>query len=195
MAGNFDRKLRLPRIHFRVLLHAANMRHGTNGFTSLPKEGVLRIFSPWKIRRLRPGLNPRTWVPKASTLPLDHRSCYTCGIVLFQTIQSRFAVPTVCRTTDCTVWKPCKNWGSHSGAQKHWSLLAFYNASIGKQLPAFRKVHILSVVRISRPRISIASVPINQSTDLTSWMTERLIWTPVLKELTFTDSSIIQVQI
>ena len=31
-------------------------------------------FSPWKIRRLRSGLNPRTWVPKASTLPLDHRS-------------------------------------------------------------------------------------------------------------------------
>ena len=30
--------------------------------------------SPWKIRRLQPGLNPRTWVPKASTLPLDHRS-------------------------------------------------------------------------------------------------------------------------
>ena len=51
-----------------------NMRHGTNGFTSLPKEGVLRICSPWKIRRLPPGLNPRTWVPKARTLPLDHRS-------------------------------------------------------------------------------------------------------------------------
>ena len=34
---------------------------------------VLRIFYlPLKIRRLRPGLNPRTWVPKASTLPLDH---------------------------------------------------------------------------------------------------------------------------
>ena len=46
MAGNLDRKLRLPRIHFRVLLHAANMLHGTNDFTSLPKEGVLRIFSP-----------------------------------------------------------------------------------------------------------------------------------------------------
>ena len=73
MAGNFDRKLRLPRIHFWVLLHAANLRHGTNGFTSLPKECVLRIFSPWKIRWLRPGLNLRTWVPKASTLPLDHR--------------------------------------------------------------------------------------------------------------------------
>jgi len=33
-----------------------------------PEEGVLRIFSPLKIPRLRPGLNPRTWVLKASTL-------------------------------------------------------------------------------------------------------------------------------
>ena len=31
---------------FRDLLHAANLRHGTDGFTSLPKEGVLRIFTP-----------------------------------------------------------------------------------------------------------------------------------------------------
>jgi hypothetical protein len=57
---------------FRDLLHATNLRRGTDGFTSPPKEGVLRIFSPLKIRRLRPGLNPRTWVPKASTLPLDY---------------------------------------------------------------------------------------------------------------------------
>ena len=48
----------------------------TDGFTSPPKEDVLRIFSPWKIQRLRSGLKPRTWVPKASTLPLDHRSRY-----------------------------------------------------------------------------------------------------------------------
>jgi len=31
-------------------------------------------FFALKIRRLRPGVNPRTWLPKASTLPLDHRS-------------------------------------------------------------------------------------------------------------------------
>jgi len=37
-------KFRLPR-KFRDLLHAANLRHGTDGFTSLPKEGVMRIFS------------------------------------------------------------------------------------------------------------------------------------------------------
>ena len=66
----------MPDFHvaFRDRLHAVNLRHGTDGFTSPPKEGVLRIFSPRKIRRLRLGFNPRTWVPKASTLPLDHRS-------------------------------------------------------------------------------------------------------------------------
>ena len=61
-------------VTFRDLLHAVNIRHGSDGFTSPPKAGVLRIFSPWKIQRLRSGLNPRTWVPKASTLPLDHGS-------------------------------------------------------------------------------------------------------------------------
>ena len=29
---------------FRDLLHAANLRHGTDGFTFPPKEGMLRIF-------------------------------------------------------------------------------------------------------------------------------------------------------
>jgi len=38
-------KFRLPR-KFRDLLHAANLRHGTDCFTSPPKEDVLRIFSP-----------------------------------------------------------------------------------------------------------------------------------------------------
>ena len=69
--------LKMPDFHvtFSDLLHAVNLRHGTNGFTSPPKEGVLRIFFALeKIRRLRPGLNPRTWVPKPRTLPLDHRS-------------------------------------------------------------------------------------------------------------------------
>jgi hypothetical protein len=38
-------------------------------------------FFARKIRRLRPGLNPRTWVPKASTLPLDHRSRFIFIII------------------------------------------------------------------------------------------------------------------
>jgi len=65
-------KFRLPR-KFRDLLHAANLRHGTDGFTS-PSEGrrAEEFFRPKN--RLRPGLNPRTWLPKACTLPLNHRS-------------------------------------------------------------------------------------------------------------------------
>ena len=43
---------------FRDLLHAANLRHGTDGFTSLPKEGVLRIFSPLKIPTASAGFEP-----------------------------------------------------------------------------------------------------------------------------------------
>ena len=39
-------KFRLPR-KFRDLLHAANLRHGTDGFSSPPKEGVLRVFSSY----------------------------------------------------------------------------------------------------------------------------------------------------
>jgi hypothetical protein len=80
--------IRLPR-NCRDLLHAANLRHGTDGFTSPPKKGVLRIFWPLKIRRFRPGVNPRTWVPKASTLPLDHRSRlgYVTGGIFFDQLR------------------------------------------------------------------------------------------------------------
>jgi hypothetical protein len=43
-AGKFS--LKMPDFHvaFRVILYAVNLRHGTHSFTSLPKEGVLRIF-------------------------------------------------------------------------------------------------------------------------------------------------------
>jgi len=33
-------------VTFRDLLHAVKLRHGTDGFTSAPKEGKLRIFCP-----------------------------------------------------------------------------------------------------------------------------------------------------
>jgi hypothetical protein len=71
MFRQISSRIRLPR-NSRDLLYAANLQHGTDGFTSPLKEGVLRIFSPLKIRRLRPGLNPRIWVPNISTLPLNY---------------------------------------------------------------------------------------------------------------------------
>jgi hypothetical protein len=41
---------------------------GQDGFTSPPKEGMLRIFSAEKSDKFGRGLNPRTWVPEASML-------------------------------------------------------------------------------------------------------------------------------
>jgi hypothetical protein len=42
MSGNFTEMTTYT--PFRDLLHAIKLRHGTDGFTSPPKEGVLRIF-------------------------------------------------------------------------------------------------------------------------------------------------------
>jgi hypothetical protein len=76
MAGEFN--LKMPDFHvaFRDILHAVNLRHGTHSFTSLPKEVVLRIFL-FALKNPTAsitGMYPQTWVLKASTLPLDHRS-------------------------------------------------------------------------------------------------------------------------
>ena len=46
MADEFCLKMHDFRVTFRDLLHAVNLRHGTEGFTSSPKEAVLRILSP-----------------------------------------------------------------------------------------------------------------------------------------------------
>jgi hypothetical protein len=42
----------------KVLLHAVNLRHGTDGFTSPPKEVVLRIFNTLKIPSTSAGIEP-----------------------------------------------------------------------------------------------------------------------------------------
>jgi hypothetical protein len=52
--------LKMPDFHvaFSDFLLAVNLRHGTHSFTSLPKEGVLRIFLPSKIRLHSAGFEP-----------------------------------------------------------------------------------------------------------------------------------------
>jgi hypothetical protein len=42
----------------KVLLHAVNLRHGTDGFTSLPKKVVLRIFITLKNPSTSVGIEP-----------------------------------------------------------------------------------------------------------------------------------------
>ena len=58
MADEFS--LKMPDFHvtFRDRLRAINLRHGTNGFTSIPKEGVLRIFFALKNPTPSAGFEP-----------------------------------------------------------------------------------------------------------------------------------------
>jgi hypothetical protein len=57
--GGFEFSLRNIFIHARkVLLHAVNLRHGTNGFTSPPEEVVLRIFITLKNPSTSVGIEP-----------------------------------------------------------------------------------------------------------------------------------------
>jgi len=56
----FCRKWRLP--------HVVNYDMGPTALLPLRRKERWGFFFARKIRRLRPGLNPRTWVPKASTL-------------------------------------------------------------------------------------------------------------------------------
>jgi len=85
-------------VTFMDLLHVVKLRHGTDGFTSPspPEKGVLRNFFALKTDGFRPGANPRTWVPKASTLTLDHRSRYVQGnnTVRSRDVNTSSAIPT-----------------------------------------------------------------------------------------------------
>jgi hypothetical protein len=69
----------LPKVATSSLLGSFTCRKVTTRDRRLyfPSEGRrAEDFFAWKIRWLRPGLNLWTRVPKASTLPLDHRSRY-----------------------------------------------------------------------------------------------------------------------
>ena len=57
MFRQISSRIRLPR-NSRDLLHAANLRHGTDGFTSPPKEDVLKIFFALKNPTASAGFEP-----------------------------------------------------------------------------------------------------------------------------------------
>ena len=56
------------------ILHAVNLRHGTDGFTSPPKERALRIFSPEKSDGFGRVWTRELGYQRPARSPLDHRS-------------------------------------------------------------------------------------------------------------------------
>jgi hypothetical protein len=71
----------------RVLLHAVNLRHGADGFTSPPKEGVLRIFITLKFHRPRPGLNLGSSGKHANHYTTEG-DCFLSGIIILTDLYS-----------------------------------------------------------------------------------------------------------
>jgi len=61
--------LQLPDFHVNLEIFYMSQIYdmGPTALLPLQRKACMRIFSPLKIRRLRPGLNPQTWVLKAST--------------------------------------------------------------------------------------------------------------------------------
>jgi hypothetical protein len=66
-------KWRLPR-HLGTFYMPQIYAMGPTALLPLRRKPRWGLFRPEKSWRLRPGLNPRTWVLKGSKLPLDHRS-------------------------------------------------------------------------------------------------------------------------
>jgi hypothetical protein len=80
LSGNFAYMASIHAI--RNLLHAANLRHGTDRFTSPPKEGVLRIFSPTNLGTKGQHTTPRP--PKPLIINIWYRkstwtTTFNCG--------------------------------------------------------------------------------------------------------------------
>ena len=144
MADKFCLKMSDFHVTFRDLLNALNMWHGTNGFTSFAKEDVLRMFSPWKMRRLWPGLNP--CVPKTSTLPLDHRSrfIFDLGFSHFKFNRTTWSLR---RLQSWTFWKlthhpyytPHPSYSQFCHPNNIWRVIKFMNiVRIAELLPPLR---------------------------------------------------------
>ena len=75
-------KFRLPH-KFRDLLHAVNLGHGTDGFTSHPKEGVLRIFFRPKNPKSSAGFEPANLGTKGQHATPRPLKPFYCNIRLF----------------------------------------------------------------------------------------------------------------
>jgi hypothetical protein len=75
-------------VNRRVLLHAANLRHETDGFTSPPKEGILWIFLHEKYDGCSCS-NPRSWVPETSMLT-TRLMLHSCYIYIYKSLVRQF---------------------------------------------------------------------------------------------------------
>jgi hypothetical protein len=81
-------------VTFKDLLHSVKLRHWTDGFTSPPKEDVLRTFSSsLKIRRLRPGFESANLGTKGKHATSRPSQCHLIPVIIFKALAY---INTVC---------------------------------------------------------------------------------------------------
>ena len=155
MADEFCLKMSDFHVTFRDLLHAVNLRHGTNSFTSLPKEGVLRIFSPWKNPTASAGFEPSNFDTKGqhatSRPPKPLLPCHKklCILNYWQChwMKCQMVTEPVCFTVpwNCFSWKSdrrpiihwiIKTWGCNNSLKifakcPHWNITTLRFALTG----------------------------------------------------------------
>ena len=92
----------------RVLLHAANLRHGTDNFTSIPKEGVLRIFLSTASAGFEPA-NLGTKGQHATSAPPKPPEYTVCMFIFshFGWLSYLFNEVTSCEEEVFRIWKLC----------------------------------------------------------------------------------------
>jgi hypothetical protein len=72
MSGEFSLKMLDFHVTFRDLLHAVNLRHGTDGFTSPPKGRSAEDFFALKNPMTSAGFEPANLGTKSQHANLDH---------------------------------------------------------------------------------------------------------------------------
>ena len=114
MADEFCLKMPDFHITFSDLLHVVNLRHGTNGFTSLPKEGALRIFFALKNSTASAGFEPANLYTKGQHAtsrppkPLFPQR-YKSSAIIFKTkrLTSSCVGVRICSTLQLLSQTPC----------------------------------------------------------------------------------------
>jgi hypothetical protein len=117
-----------------------------------PSEGRrAEEFFTLKIRRLRQGVNPRTWVPKASTLPLDHRSRWEHNLHLSKKFLIFFKIFFSYPRRLNWLWSPpsplLKGRHDYSFVQSGRSMKLNTNLQLSPRLSMNGAIHLLSSSR------------------------------------------------
>ena len=173
----------MPAFHttFGDLLHAVNLRHGTNGFTSLPKEGVLRIFFALKNPTASAGFESANLDTKGqhatsrppkllfSTLTAVFLTLFSClNLNLYKTFHSLGTPRCFLHTTSLILSHLVpSNWPLSSVSQLYPAAKRLIQSFVGRRRLSHRKCVCVLMADPKEAEVSVESEMNNSSRDTT----------------------------